>query len=110
VLTDDGKINQSGRCAMYVINNSLLCTTNVESSSLFTTYDWRPSPNKEWECFITLLDVLQICVSPLFSADLVEYLKVLIELYLSLFRECYPHKNIIPKQHYMIHFGSQILK
>ena len=69
-----------------------------------------PESDKEWECFLLLLDVLQICVSSIFSVDLVDYLKVLIEMYLSLFHECYPHKNIIPKQHYMIHFPSQILK
>jgi len=69
-----------------------------------------PECNREWECFILLLEILQICVSPIFSVDLVDYLKVLIELYLSSFCECYPHKSIRPKQHYMIHFPSQILK
>lgn len=72
--------------------------------------DQVPESNKEWECFLLLLDILQVCVSPLFSVDLVEYLRVLIKMYLSLFCECYPHKSIIPKQHYMIHFPSQILK
>ena len=69
-----------------------------------------PASNKEWECFLLLLDILQICVSSLFSVDLVQYLKVLIEMYLSLFRECYPDKTILPKQHYLIHLPSQILK
>ena len=72
--------------------------------------DMVPESNKEWECFILLLEILQICVSPLFSVDLVEYLKFLIEMHLSSFRECYLHKNIIPKQRYMTHFPSQILK
>jgi len=72
--------------------------------------DLIPESNKEWDCYITLLEILQICVSPLLSVDLVDYLKVLIETYLSLFRQCYPDKNIIPKQHYLLHFPSQILK
>jgi len=72
--------------------------------------DLVPESNKEWDCFITLLEILQICVSPLLSVDLVDYLKVLIETYLSSFRQCYPDKNIIPKQHYLLHFPSQILK
>jgi len=72
--------------------------------------DMVPESNKEWECFILLLEVLQICVSTLFSVDLVEYLEALIEMYLLSFRQCYPHKNIIPKQHYLTHFPSQILR
>ena len=65
--------------------------------------------DEEWECFLLLLEVLQICVSPVISADLVAYLTMLIEMYLSAFRKCYPAKNIIPKQHFMTHFPSQTL-
>ena len=66
--------------------------------------------DEEWESFLLLLDILQICVSPVVSTDLVAYLTALIEMYLSAFCKCYPHQNIIPKQHYLIHFPSQILK
>ena len=66
--------------------------------------------DEEWECFLLLLDVFQICVLPVVSVDLVPYLTVLIEMYLSAFHKCYPAKNIIPKQHYMTHFPSQMLK
>ena len=69
-----------------------------------------PECEEEWECFLLLLEILRICVSSVFSDDLVEYLASLIEMYLSSFRECFPHKNILPKQHYLIHFPSQILK
>lgn len=72
--------------------------------------DLVPHTDEEWECFLLLLDVLQICVSPVVSVDLVAYLTLLIEMYLSAFHKCYPAKNIIPKQHYMTHFPSQILK
>jgi len=69
-----------------------------------------PESSKEWECYILLLDVLKICMARIISSDLVEYLRVLTNMYLVSFRECYPTVNIIPKQHYMIHFPSQILK
>ena len=69
-----------------------------------------PDDDNEWECFLLLLDILQICVSRVLSIDLIDYLKVLIEFYLNAFRECYPHKNIILKQHYMVHLPTQILK
>ena len=72
--------------------------------------DLVPESNEEWECFLLLLEISQICVSSLFSVDLVTYLAFLIEMYLSSFCKCYPHKNILPKQHYLLHFPSQILK
>ena len=72
--------------------------------------DQIPYGDIKWECYIILLDILQICVSRLVSRDLIQYLEVLIENYLKLFRQCYPSANIIPKQHYMIHLPSQMLK
>lgn len=69
-----------------------------------------PDGDSEWECYLLLLDILQICASRVLSFDLVDHLKVLIEMYLVAFRECYPHINIIPKQHYMVHLPTQILK
>lgn len=62
----------------------------------------------EWEVFLLLLDILQICVSGVLSVDMVDYL--MIKLYLTSFRTCYPEYNIIPKQHYLIHLPTQILK
>lgn len=72
--------------------------------------DLVPEDDSEWDCFLLLLEILQICVSWIISVDLVAYLEVLIERYLSSFRECYPHIRIIPKQHYMVHLPSQILR
>lgn len=72
--------------------------------------DLIPEDDSEWDCFLLLLEILQICVSWIISVDLVAYLDVLIEKYLCAFRECYPHIRIIPKQHYMIHLPSQILR
>lgn len=69
-----------------------------------------PNDDNEWECYLLLLDILQICASRVLSCDLVDHLRVLIELYLVAFHDCYPHINIIPKQHYMVHLPTQILK
>lgn len=69
-----------------------------------------PEDDSEWECYLLLLNILQICVSKVISMDLVEYLRVLKESYLSAFCECYPGINIIPKQHYVVHLPNQILK
>lgn len=69
-----------------------------------------PENDLEWECFLVLLDILQICLTRILSVDLISYLQVLIELYLNSFCHCYPHASIIPKQHYMVHFPTQIIK
>lgn len=69
-----------------------------------------PNNNPEWECYLVLLDILKICMSRTLSLDLIEYLEVLTRIYLTSFHECYPIANIIPKQHYMLHFPSQIKK
>ena len=57
-----------------------------------------PDHDEEWGCFLLLLDILQICVSCIVSTDLMGYLSDLISVYLSSFRECYPHLNITPKE------------
>ena len=69
-----------------------------------------PDGDSEWECYLLLLDILQICTSRVLSDDLVDHLRVVIQLYLVKFRECYPHMSIIPKQHYLLHLPTQILK
>ena len=69
-----------------------------------------PEDEMEWDCFLLLLDILQICATRVLSADLVDHLRVLTELYLRSFQECYPHMSILPKQHYMVHLPNQILK
>lgn len=37
-----------------------------------------PDGDNEWECYLLLLDILQICASRVLSFDLVDHLKVLI--------------------------------
>lgn len=69
-----------------------------------------PNGDKEWECYLVLLDILKISTSRLLSADMVHYLGSLIKIYLQSFRDLFPLASIIPKQHYMIHLPSQIFK
>ena len=72
--------------------------------------DQIPNDDSDWECYLLLLDILKICMARILSIDLIQYLEVLIEMYLHLFRKCYPEANIIPKQHYVVHLPSQALK
>lgn len=66
--------------------------------------------DKYWKAFLILLRICQIVISPRISFDTIEYLRQLIEEKLVLFTELYPNESIIPKQHYMIHYPSQILR
>ena len=72
--------------------------------------DQIPNDDSDWECYLLLLDILKICMARILSIDLIQYLEVLIEMYLRSFRKCYPEANIIPKQHYLVHLPSQALK
>ena len=65
--------------------------------------DQIPNDDSDWECYLLLLDILKICMARILSIDL-------IQMYLRLFRKCYPEANIIPKQHYLVHLPSQALK
>lgn len=69
-----------------------------------------PQDEPLWECFLLLLDILQIVMARVLSSDLAGYLAALIDDHHSMFRHCYPSATIIPKMHYMVHFPSQILK
>lgn len=63
--------------------------------------------DKYWKAFL-YCSICQIVISPRINSDTIEYLRQLIEEKLILFTELYPNENIIPKQHYMIHYPSQM--
>ena len=64
---------------------------------------------EQWECYLVLLDIIEIALSPKISKSTVSYLRVLIEEHHLKFIDLYPHLNVIPKMHYMVHYPSQIL-
>ena len=68
--------------------------------------DFIPVSDCNWQSF--LLNICSIAISPMCTPDTVAYLRVLIEEKLYMFKKLYPDENIIPKQHYLIHYPSQI--
>jgi len=70
--------------------------------------DMVPCDDPHWQSFITLLKICSIAVAPVCSFDTVAYLRVLVEEKLELFTRLYPEQPVIPKQHYMVHYPSQI--
>lgn len=70
--------------------------------------DTIPLGDQHWYSFLVLLKICSIAVSPVCTHDTVAYLRVLIEEKHYLFQQLYPDENMIPKQHYMVHYPSQI--
>ena len=66
--------------------------------------------DKNWEAFLLLLRICKIINSPRINHDAVVYVQQLIEEKLILFTQLYPNENLIPKQHCMIYYPSQILR
>lgn len=69
-----------------------------------------PENDSHWQLFLILLRICSIAVVPSCTHDLMAYLRICVEEYLRTFRELYPSKTIIPKQHYMLHYASQMEK
>ena len=69
-----------------------------------------PENDPHWQEFLLLLKICSIAIAPTCTYDLIAYLRIIIDEYLSTFRGLYPHKTLIPKQHYMIHYPSQMEK
>lgn len=63
-----------------------------------------------WQCFITLLQITSFLLSRRISKPGVYFLILMIGNYLKLFKDCFPDKNIIPKQHYLLHLPASTLK
>lgn len=65
--------------------------------------------NEHWTLLLLLLQI-NIVFSPLLTMGMTLHLKHLIMEHHSLFKRLYPHKNLIPKHHFMVHYLSCIRK
>lgn len=63
----------------------------------------------EYYCFmIQLLEITQIMFSPFLHLNTIQHSKQLIQEHLIEFKRLFPEKNILPKQHYLIHLPKMI--
>lgn len=69
-----------------------------------------PAGNKNWNLLLLLLQIMNIVFSPSLTLGMTIYLKHLIVDHHKLFKHLYPHRNLIPKHHFMIHYPSSIRK
>ena len=70
--------------------------------------DLVPEEDEHWEIFLTLLDILDICLAPKTNEQQASHLTMLIAAHHESFKEAYPHLRLIPKQHYMVHYPEWI--
>ena len=61
------------------------------------------SEDPYWECYLQLLEITKHCTAYVTSPGSADYVAVLIEQHHRGFRTCYPHVNMTPKLHYMVH-------
>ena len=74
----------------------------------FIIRDKVPEDDMHYKCFLMLLKILNIVMSPYIIHEVPPYLRVLIEEHNSLFIELYPNESFIPKLHCLIHYPKQI--
>lgn len=69
-----------------------------------------PTGNEHWSLLLILLQIINIVFSPSLTQGMTVYLKHLIIEHHDLFKQLYPHRNLIPKHHFMIHYPACIRK
>ena len=67
-----------------------------------------PEGDCYWENFLQLLTIIDYVFAPVTNADKADYIAMLVEDFLTDFKELYPERRLIPKMHYLIHLPSWI--
>ena len=65
-----------------------------------------PKDDPYWDNLLTLLTIMDYVFAPETTADKADYVSMLVEDFLSDFKDLYPERPLIPKMHYMIHFAT----
>lgn len=65
-----------------------------------------PEGNSYWDNFLTLLTIIDHVFAPVTTPDKADNVAMLVEDFLTDFRELYPERRLIPKMHYMIHLPT----
>ena len=65
--------------------------------------------NEFFECLLLLHDICALILSPLISEEQIPLLRLMIQQYLTDFKEQY-QCNLPPKFHFLVHFPQQIIR
>ena len=67
-----------------------------------------PRGDPHWQLLIALLDCMSIVFAPEVTANLADFLSYLVEEHHTQFRLLFPDKPLLPKHHFMIHYGAKM--
>jgi len=67
-----------------------------------------PRGDPHWRLVISLLDAMSIIFAPEVTAHLADFLSYLVEDHHTQFRLLFPDKPLLPKHHFMIHYGTKM--
>jgi len=70
--------------------------------------DYIASNDAKWINFLRVLQIQQLCMSPVADNGTVSSLRILVARHNSSFDELYPECHVTPKMHYLLHFPEQI--
>lgn len=66
-------------------------------------------PNKYWNCYILLREVVDVIMAPVVRRSWIPYLEEKISEFLSTFQKIFPD-GVTPKMHFLVHYPSLLLK
>ena len=95
-------------CTLYIYTAAQIWT--LARNLHVTIGDLIPEGDIYWDTFLTLLDILDICMAHVVSNDMAAHLNLLIHDHHEAYREIYPDKPLLPKQHYMVHYPDWMKK
>ena len=72
--------------------------------------DLVPEGDRHWETFVTLLDILDMCMAPVVTEDMASHLSLLIRDHHETYIELYPDLPLLPKHHYIVHYPDWMKK
>lgn len=67
-----------------------------------------PDGNVKWQNFLRLVQIQQLCTSPVASSATITTLTILIARHNQAFLQLYSQSSYIPKLHYLVHLPAQI--
>ena len=65
-----------------------------------------PEDDLYWENFLTHLSIVDYLFAPVCTTTIADYVSMLIEDFLTEFKDLYPDRPLTPKMHFMIHLPT----
>ena len=67
-----------------------------------------PKNDAKWVNFIKLLQIQQLCTSPITTETTIESLTICIACHNYGYQEVYPDASLLPQMHYLVHLPNRI--